>query len=98
MESPAVAQTVRVTLPGPLRARAGNRAQVTLTGSTVREVIAALDELYPGLRFNLCHETGELRPYVNIFVGRANVRYLQGLDTPVPAGTTLHILQSVAGG
>ena len=98
MESPAVVHNVRVILPGPLRARAGNRALVTVTGDTVREVLAALDELHPGLGFNLCHETGELRPYVNIFVGRANVRYLQGLDTPVPAGATLHILQSVAGG
>ena len=98
MESPAVAQSVRVLLPGPLRARAGNRALVVVAGNTVREVIAALDEMCPGLGFNLCYETGELRPYVNIFVGRANVRYLQGLDTPVPAGATLHILQSVAGG
>jgi molybdopterin synthase sulfur carrier subunit len=50
------------------------------------------------LRFNLCYETGEIRTFVNIFVNGNNVRYLQGLDTMVPAGATLHVLQSVAGG
>ncbi len=59
---------------------------------------AQLDHDYPGLGFNLCYETGELRPYVNIFLDRENIRYLQGLETPVQMGATIHILQSVAGG
>jgi sulfur-carrier protein len=98
MGSSASIPTVRIFFPGALRARAGNHASVMAAGRTVREVIDTLDEDFPGLRFNLCYETGELRPYVNIFVDRENVRYLQGLDTPVFAGATLHILQSVAGG
>jgi molybdopterin synthase sulfur carrier subunit len=48
--------------------------------------------------FDLCYETGELREYVNVFVGGEEVRYLRGLDTEVPEGSTLYILQSVAGG
>ncbi|HEV7129648.1 MAG TPA: MoaD/ThiS family protein [Ktedonobacterales bacterium] len=98
MKSPQVATTVTVLLPGALRARAGNRARVQVAGRTVREVIVALDQEYPGLRFNLCEETGELRQYVNIFVDGDNVRFLRGLDTPVSGNATLHILQSVAGG
>ena len=61
-------------------------------------VIAALDAQYPGLRFNLCHETGELRPFVNIFLEGESVRFLQGLDTPLMGGATVHIIHSVAGG
>lgn len=95
MDLPA---TVRVFFPGALRARVGNRSSVMVTGSTVREIIEALDQDFPGLRFNLCHETGELRPFVNIFVDRENIRYLEGLDTPVGAGATIYVLQSVAGG
>jgi molybdopterin synthase sulfur carrier subunit len=64
----------------------------------VREIIDALDRDFPGLRFNLCYETGELRSYVNIFVEKENIRYLQGLETVVTTGVTLHIIQSVAGG
>ena len=87
-----------VILPHALREKADNQASVRISGHTVREIIASLDREYPGLRFNLCHETGELRPYVNIFLDRENIRYLQGLDTPVRDGATIHILQSVAGG
>src|SRR5229473_2126141 len=90
--------SVMVSLPIALRAKVGKRASVTVVGQTVREVIAALDHDFPGLRFNLCYETGELRPFVNIFVERENIRYLQGLETPVHIGATIHILQSVAGG
>ena len=98
MDSSAPLPTATVSLPYALRSRAGNHSSVTVTGRTVHEIIAALDQAFPGLRFNLCHETGELRPYVNIFLDRENIRYLQGLDTAVKAGATLHILQSVAGG
>jgi sulfur-carrier protein len=87
-----------VSLPGALRSRVGNRSPVTVAGHTIREVIDALDREFPGLRFNLCYETGELRPYVSIFLNLANVRSLQGLDTLVPSGARIHILQSVAGG
>ncbi|HEU5373898.1 MAG TPA: MoaD/ThiS family protein [Ktedonobacteraceae bacterium] len=90
--------SITVSLPGVLRTKVGNRPSVTVTGSTVREVIDALEQDFPGLRFNLCYETGELRPYVNIFLNRANIRYMQGLDTPVSAGNSIHILQAVAGG
>ncbi|HLZ59516.1 MAG TPA: MoaD/ThiS family protein [Ktedonosporobacter sp.] len=89
---------VMVTLPHILRPKAGNRAQVPVAGQTVRELIDALDQDFPGIRFHLCYETGELRPFVNVFVNREHIRYLQGLDTPVPEGAKIYILQSVAGG
>ena len=98
MDSQAAIPTVTVILPHVLRAKIGNRKSVTAAGSTIREIIDALDHDFPGLRFNVCHETGELRPYVNIFLDREDIRYLQGLDTPVRTGANIHILQSVAGG
>lgn len=90
--------SITVSLPGALRAKVGNLTSVTVAGSTVREVIDALEQDFPGVRFSLCYETGDLRPYVNVFLNRANIRYLQGLDTLVPPGASMHILQSVAGG
>ncbi len=89
---------VMVSLPVVLRAKTGRHGPVPVVGQTVREIISALDHDFPGLRFNLCYETGELRPFVNIFVEREHIRYLQGLDTPVSPGTKVHILASVAGG
>ena len=90
--------SVSVWIPPALRERTGNRRQVHAVGRTVREMIDALERDYPGLRFNLCHETGELRPYVNIFLEGENVRFLQGLETPLNGGATVHIIHSVAGG
>jgi molybdopterin synthase sulfur carrier subunit len=98
MDSTGAIPIVKVSFPIALRARIGNRDAVMAAGRTVREIIDALDQDFPGLHFNLCHETGELRPFVNIFLNRENIRYLQGLDTPVSPESTLYILQSVAGG
>ena len=98
MDLPVATPRALVFLPHALREKVGNRTSISVCGHNVREIIAALDRDYPGLGFNLCYETGELRPYVNIFVDRENSRYLQGLDTEVRDGATIHVLQSVAGG
>lgn len=90
--------SVIVYFPSVLRAKVGQQASVTVQGNTVREVIDALENDFPGLRFHLCYETGELRPFVNIYVQRINIRALQGLDTLVPSGAQVRILPSVAGG
>jgi molybdopterin synthase sulfur carrier subunit len=87
-----------VLLPRALAPRAGQRARVTVAGRTVREVVDALEAAHPGMRFELCYETGELRPFVNVFVNGEHIRYLRGLDSDLPAGATVHILPSVAGG
>ncbi len=91
-------RTALIHLPAQLRARTGGHATTEVACGTVREIIAALDHLYPGLHFNLCQENGELRPFVNVFVDGRNIRYTSVLDTPVAAGSVVHILHSVAGG
>lgn len=98
MEVAVVSDSVEVRIPSALLARTGHRRSVSVNGGTIREVIEALDEQYPGLRFNVCHETGELRPFVNIFLGAEDVRWLHGLDTNVDPGSVVHIFHSVAGG
>lgn len=96
--SPTTQQTVLVHLPAELRARTQRQSTITVPTGSVRDIILALDDAYPGLRFNLCMETGELRPFVNIFVNGRNIRFSAILDTPVTSGSTVHILHSVAGG
>ncbi|MBE3559313.1 MAG: MoaD/ThiS family protein [Ktedonobacteraceae bacterium] len=87
-----------VILPAILREKAGNQKRVEVGCGTVREIIAELERRFPGMQFSLCYETGELRPYVNIYLERENIRSLQGLETPVQAGASVRILPSVAGG
>ena len=98
MDLQAAMPTAKVILPYVLREKVGNNKSIMVAGRTIREIIDSLEHDFPGLRFNLCYETGELRPYVNIFLDRENIRYQQGLETPIQMGATIHILQSVAGG
>ena len=87
-------------IPSPLRVFAEGKAEVILevSAATVSEALAALWARYPGLRDRIVTEQGEVRQYVNIFVGKGNIRDLAGLATPVPDGCVIMIVPSVAGG
>jgi len=89
---------VTVRIPTTLRPLAGGRSTVEVEGSTVGEVLKSLDATYEGFADRLLDEQGNLRRFVNVFVADDDVRYLQGLDTPVPDGETVAILPAVAGG
>jgi molybdopterin synthase sulfur carrier subunit len=96
--SSSVATGITVHLPSLAGLPVTDRRELRVAGTTVREVIDALEAAHPGMRFALCLETGEIRPFVNVFVNGVHVRYRQGLETPTPDGTAIHIFQSVAGG
>jgi molybdopterin synthase sulfur carrier subunit len=98
METQKTAPITTIILPQVLCSKTGDRKVVTAAGGTIRAIIDALDHDYPGIRFHLCYETGELRTFVNLFLNGKNIRYLQKLDTPIYENATIHILPSVAGG
>ncbi|MFM8310989.1 MAG: MoaD/ThiS family protein, partial [Ilumatobacteraceae bacterium] len=77
---------------------AGGASTVQVEGSTLAEVIDSLDAAHPGFKDRLLDETGAMRKFVNLFVADDDVRFLQGLATPVPAGETVSIIPAVAGG
>jgi molybdopterin converting factor small subunit len=91
-----VAATVRV--PTQLRNLTGGAGEVSVDGSTVGEVLKALDAAHAGFAARLFDDAGKLRRFVNVFVDDEDVRFLEGLDTPVPDGTTVSIVPAVAGG
>ena len=87
-----------IRIPSQLRGLSGGAAEATVEGQTVAEVLAALDAAHPGLRDRLFDDVGKLRQFVNVFVGEEDVRFLEGLNTVVTAGTTVTIIPAVAGG
>jgi molybdopterin synthase sulfur carrier subunit len=89
---------VEVRLPTVLRTHAGGASVVQVDGATVGEVLAKLVAEYPGLAGQVVQEDGTLHKFVNIYVDDDDVRYLDGVDTPVPVGAELSILPAVAGG
>jgi sulfur-carrier protein len=90
--------TAKVRIPSQLRPLAGGASEVTLDGATVADVLKALDAAHPGFGDRLFDEAGKLRRFVNIFVADEDVRFLRGVDTPVPDGATVSIVPAVAGG
>jgi molybdopterin converting factor small subunit len=90
--------SVTVRVPTQLRTLTNGAGEVTVDGATVGEVLKALDASYPGFAGRLFDDAGKLRRFVNVFLADEDVRFLQGLDTPVPEGQTLSIVPAVAGG
>jgi molybdopterin synthase sulfur carrier subunit len=89
---------VTVRVPGPLRRLTGGKAEVEVEGSTVSEALADLDRRYPGFRERLYDGSGQLRQFINIYLNDSDIRFGQGLDTPVGDHDDLSIVPAVAGG
>jgi molybdopterin synthase sulfur carrier subunit len=89
---------VLVKIPTQLRAAAGGEAEALLDGATVQEVLDGLFERHDELRTRLYDDEGGLRRFVNVYVAGEDIRFLDGLKTPVKDGAELTILPAVAGG
>jgi sulfur-carrier protein len=87
-----------VRIPTQLRPATGGEAQITADGSTVREVFDTLGEVHPALLTQLLGEDGTLHRFLNVYVDDDDIRYLEGLDSPVGEESTITLLPAVAGG
>jgi molybdopterin synthase sulfur carrier subunit len=90
--------SVMVRIPTPLRSLTGDQETVTADGSRLGECIEGIEARYPGVKERLCDETGEIRRFVNVFINGEDVRFLQGLETPLKPGDEVSIVPAVAGG
>jgi len=86
---------VVVTLPTSLQALfPGCEREPTVAAATVREMVAALDARWPGMRDRLCDSTPRIRRHINIFVAGERAT----LDTPLPSGAAVLIMTAISGG
>ena len=85
-------------IPTQLRTLTGGAGEVTVDGSTVGEALKALDAAHPGFGERLFDGDGKLRRFVNVFVADEDIRFLDGVETPVDEKTTVSIIPAVAGG
>jgi molybdopterin converting factor small subunit len=90
--------SVVVKIPTQLRAAAGGEAEALLDGATVQEVLDGLFERHEELRVRISDDDGSLRRFVNVYLAGEDIRFLDGLSTPVADGAELTILPAVAGG
>jgi len=86
-----------VRIPPVLRETVGGSRTLAAQGATVDEVLADLFANYPALRERVT-EAGELSPFVNVYVNDRDVRYRDGMETPVGPDDTVILLPAMAGG
>jgi molybdopterin synthase sulfur carrier subunit len=83
-----------VMLRAPLKDRADGQGQYDLPGDSLGEVLRELERRYPRLEGWVLDEHGGIRRHVNVFVDGERGHK----DTPVAAGTRIHVLASISGG
>jgi molybdopterin synthase sulfur carrier subunit len=91
-----MSETVRI--PTTLRTLTAGAGEVSVEATTVAEAFEALEAAHPGFRERLLDDDGNLRRFVNVFVSDEDVRFMDGLATPIPEGETISIVPAVAGG
>lgn len=89
--------SIKVMIPSVLRPFTNGAKEVSAEGKTIAEVIVSLEAQHPGIDARLL-SGDKLHRYINIFLNDEDIRFAQGLDTPVTGGDRLTVLPAVAGG
>ncbi len=90
--------SVAIRLPNLLRPAAGGKSVVEVSGSTIGEVLEALQADYPAMDGQLLTHEGSLHRFVNVYVNDDDVRYLERLETKLGDSDVVSIIPAVAGG
>ncbi|RNL66141.1 MoaD/ThiS family protein [Nocardioides marmoriginsengisoli] len=90
--------SVSVRIPTILRTYTGGDSEVTAEGGDLSAVLDNLEANYPGIKARILDDGGDIRRFVNVYVGNEDVRFLDSLGTATPAGVQVSIIPAVAGG
>jgi molybdopterin converting factor small subunit len=90
--------SVSVRIPTILRTYTGGESEVSAEGATLSDVLDDLEASYSGIRARILDDNGQLRRFVNVYVGNDDVRFLDNLETATPDGTQISVIPAVAGG
>ncbi|MEY3014617.1 MAG: hypothetical protein RIT45_3352 [Pseudomonadota bacterium] len=90
--------SIRIKIPTPLRKFTANKDVVEVEGSNVGEALKALEAAHPGMWAKICDDNGKVRRFINVYAGDDDIRFLEGLATPVDAKTEISIIPAIAGG
>jgi molybdopterin converting factor small subunit len=87
-----------VRIPTILRNYTAGAGEVNADGGTLAELLESLESNHSGIRGRILDDAGQLRRFVNVYVGDEDVRFSGGLEAPVPDGAKVSIIPAVAGG
>jgi len=90
--------SISFRMPPILRPQVGGARQVEANGATLGEALDDLFAQFPGVKEQIVDAEGQINRFVNVYVQNEDVRLGQGLETPVPDGSTVIVLPAMAGG
>lgn len=85
-----------VWIPSQMRDLTGGRHSAVVAGATVREVIANLEQAFPGTLQRLCKPDGTLQPHIAVAVDGADAEL--GMRAPVGPDSEIHFVPAISGG
>jgi molybdopterin synthase sulfur carrier subunit len=89
---------VVVRIPTPLRAITNGRGEFQIEATNVQEALDRLDQDFAGIKSRLCEDDGTVRRFINVYVNEEDIRFMQGLQTPLKSGDEISIVPAMAGG
>lgn len=90
--------SVQIRIPVPLRNLTKGQEMVAVDGGTIKDLLAGLEQNFPGIKARICDDAGQVRRFVNIYVNEEDIRFLKGIDTTVSEKDDISIIPAIAGG
>jgi homoserine kinase len=87
-----------VQIPTAFRRFTAGAATLQCSAATLPELLAYLEERFPGLKPHLRDDAGRLRPFINIYVNEEDIRFLGGNDYRFKDGDEVMLVPAIAGG
>ena len=86
---------MKVHIPTPLRSYTAKKSVIEAEGATVGEMLAEIDQRYPGFRFRIVDGQDGIREHIKIFI---NEKQARSLGAPLQPGDMIHIVCALSGG
>ncbi len=90
--------SVKVRIPTPLRSLTNGSEEITVEGSSIKEVVDNLETQHNGFKERLCDENGQIRRFINIYLNDEDIRFKDNQETQVSDGDQISIVPAIAGG
>jgi molybdopterin converting factor small subunit len=87
-----------IIIPTPLRKFTGNQSKLDIKGNSIKEAVSELALNFPDLKKHLLDDSGNIRTFINIFIGNDDIRNLQQENTAIKEDTVISIIPAIAGG
>ena len=87
-----------ILIPTPLRKFTNNSSRLQVKSGTIQQAVDDLAFQFPELKKHLLDDKGQIRSFINIFVGEDDIRDLQQGETVLSEHTEVSIIPAIAGG